>query len=138
MNEIPEPVTKFTNTIVGLVQDAENYESVRDLSLRQLSILLITYTTQEPQTVRGLAAKLRVNKPAITRGLDRLTEYELIRRKEDPADRRSVLVARTPTGGAYMRKVARMLIKPSNVPSVAIPKSRPDSVVVEESVGATA
>ena len=45
----------------------------------------------EAQTVRGLAAKLNVSKPAITRALDRLAELDLVRRKTDPLYRRSVL-----------------------------------------------
>ena len=39
--------------------------------------------------MRGLAAKLAVSKPAITRALDRLSEFDLVRRKTDPLDRRS-------------------------------------------------
>jgi len=38
-----------------------------DLSARQLSILLTIYLEPPPHTVRGLAAKLKVTKPVITR-----------------------------------------------------------------------
>lgn len=78
-----------------------------DLSARQLAVLLTCYLESEAQTVRGLAAKLHVSKPAITRALDRLTEFELVRRKIDPQDRRSVLVQRTVRGNAFMRDLAR-------------------------------
>jgi DNA-binding MarR family transcriptional regulator len=74
-----------------------------DLSARQLAVLLTCYLESEAQTVRGLAATLDVSKPAITRALDRLGEFDLIRRKTDPTDRRSVLVQRTPKGTAFIR-----------------------------------
>lgn len=73
-----------------------------DLSARQLAVLLTVYLGEGPHTVRGLAADLNVSKPAITRALDRLGELDLARRKVDPADRRSVLVQRTPKGTTFL------------------------------------
>ena len=80
-----------------------------DLSARQLGVFLTCYLDSEAQTVRGLAAKLSVSKPAITRALDRLSEFDLVRRKTDPLDRRSVLVQRTATGMAFMREMRTIL-----------------------------
>lgn len=80
-----------------------------DLSARQLGVFLTCYLESEAQTVRGLAAKLGVSKPAITRALDRLSEFDLVRRKTDPLDRRSVLVQRTATGMAFLREVRQTL-----------------------------
>jgi DNA-binding MarR family transcriptional regulator len=80
-----------------------------DLSARQLAVFLNSYLESEAQTVRGLAARLNVSKPAITRALDRLAEFDLIRRKIDPLDRRSVLVQRTATGQAFMRDLRSIL-----------------------------
>src|SRR6516225_504651 len=80
-----------------------------DLSARQLGVFLTCYLETEAQTVRGLAAKLGVSKPAITRALDRLSEFDLIRRKTDPLDRRSVLVQRTATGMAFLRELRTIL-----------------------------
>ena len=80
-----------------------------DLSARQLAVFLTCYLDAEAQTVRGLAAQLGVSKPAITRALDRLTEFDLVKRKTDPLDRRSVLVQRTPAGMALLREVRGML-----------------------------
>lgn len=77
-----------------------------DLNLRQLAVLMTVYRTDEPQTVRGLAKDLKISKPAVTRGLDRLGEFDLTRRKIDPSDRRSVLVMRTEAGKAMMRRLA--------------------------------
>jgi DNA-binding MarR family transcriptional regulator len=81
----------------------------RDLSARQMSVLLTVYTETEAQTVRGLAARLSVSKPAITRVLDRLGDLDLTARKTDPTDRRSVLVRRTTAGAAYVRWAAQHL-----------------------------
>ena len=80
-----------------------------DLSARQLGVFLTCYLEKEAQTVRGLAATLNVSKPAITRALDRLVEFDLVRRKTDPLDRRSVLVQRTGTGMAFLRELRSIL-----------------------------
>lgn len=77
-----------------------------DLSARQLALLLTVYLTPPPHTVRGLAADLNVSKPAITRALDRLGTHELVRRKPDQADRRSILVERTVKGSVYLSEFA--------------------------------
>jgi DNA-binding MarR family transcriptional regulator len=92
-------------TIVALVRRAGP-----DLSARQLGVFLTSYLEDEAQTVRGLAAKLAVSKPAITRALDRLAEFDLVRRKTDPLDRRSVLVQRTIQGAAFLRDIKKILV----------------------------
>lgn len=86
------------DTVVALVR-----RDGPDLSARQLGVLLTVYLADGPHTVRGLAAELKVSKPAITRALDRLGELDLARRKVDPMDRRSVLVQRTLKGSAFLR-----------------------------------
>ena len=91
-------------TIVDLVR-----RDGPDLSARQLSVFMTCYLDTEAQTVRGLAVKLNVSKPAITRALDRLSEFDLVRRKTDPLDRRSVLVQRTAAGMAFLRELLNVL-----------------------------
>ncbi|HVO48944.1 MAG TPA: MarR family transcriptional regulator [Steroidobacteraceae bacterium] len=91
-------------TMVGLVR-----RDGADLSARQLSVFLTCYLQDGPHTVRGLAATLKVNKPSITRALDRLGEFDLARRKVDPLDRRSVLVQRTLKGTAFLRDLGTIL-----------------------------
>jgi DNA-binding MarR family transcriptional regulator len=81
----------------------------RDLSMRQFGVFLTCYLESEAQTVRGLAAKLGIHKPAVTRALDRLEEFELTRRKPDPRDRRSILVQRTATGMKFLRELRQIL-----------------------------
>ncbi|MFD2234357.1 MarR family transcriptional regulator [Phaeospirillum tilakii] len=89
-------------------------ESVRhdapDLSARQMALVLTVYLQQPPHTVRGLAACLRVSKPAITRALDRLSAFGLIRRAVDDHDRRSVLVERTVKGTVFLREFGDIIV----------------------------
>jgi DNA-binding MarR family transcriptional regulator len=87
-------------TMLALVR-----RSGADLTARQLGVLLTVYLTDGPHTVRGLAAGLKVSKPAITRALDRLGELDLARRTVDPKDRRSVLVQRTPGGQTFLAEL---------------------------------
>ena len=81
-----------------------------DLSARQMALLLTVYLLDPPHTVRGLAEALNVSKPAITRALDRLSELELIRRKPDPQDRRSVLIQRTVKGSVFLREFGEIIV----------------------------
>ena len=105
-------------TIVALVRRAGP-----DLSARQLGVFLTCYLHDGPHTVRGLAADLNVSKPAITRALDRLGELDLARRKVDPADRRSVLVQRTPKGTAFLRDLRGIMGEAAAGPKKAAPGS---------------
>ena len=92
------------DTVVSLVR-----REGPDLTARQLGVLLICYLEDGPHTVRGLAARLAVAKPAITRALDRLEEFQFARRLQDPRDRRSIVVARTPDGDAFMAHLRVLL-----------------------------
>ena len=81
-----------------------------DLTSRQIAVLLTVYLEPPPHTVRGLAAGLNVSKAAISRSLDRLGQLDLVRRKVDEADRRSVLVQRTVRGSVFLSDFADMVI----------------------------
>ena len=89
-------------------------ESVRrdapDLSARQMALLLTVYLSPPPHTVRGLAIVLNVSKPAVTRALDRLSDFGLVRRKLDDTDRRSVLVQRTVKGSVFLREFGDIIV----------------------------
>jgi hypothetical protein len=54
-----------------------------DLSARQMAILLTVYLEAPPHTVRGLAGKLAVSKPVITRALDSMGKHNLVTRRRD-------------------------------------------------------
>jgi DNA-binding MarR family transcriptional regulator len=101
---IEQTVDVLRQTIVALVR-----RDGPDLTARQLGVFLTCYLEGEAQTVRGLAAKLNVSKPAITRALDRLAEFDLVRRKQDLLDRRSVLVQRTTGGAGFLRDLKKIL-----------------------------
>jgi DNA-binding MarR family transcriptional regulator len=97
-------VNVLRDTIVALVR-----QDGPDLSARQFGVFLTCYLETDAQTVRGLAAALDVSKPVISRALDRLADFDLVRRKADPTDRRSVLVQRTPAGNTYFRDIRGIL-----------------------------
>jgi DNA-binding MarR family transcriptional regulator len=61
---------------------------------RYLGVLaLVCAPGAKPQTIRGMAAQLGVQKPVITRAVDKLgDEMKLIERRVDPHDRRSMNV----------------------------------------------
>lgn len=84
-----------------------------DLSARQMGLLLSVYLMPPPHTVRGLAKVLNVSKPAITRAINRLVELELVRRKSDETDRRSVLIQRTVRGSVFLREYGELIVKAS-------------------------
>ncbi len=75
-----------------------------DLTARQFALLLQVYLAPPPHSVRGLARELAMSKPAVSRALDTLGRLDLLRRKRDQTDRRSVLVQRTVKGAVYLRE----------------------------------
>ena len=81
-----------------------------DLAARQMALLLTVYLRPPPHTVRGLAELMKVSKPAVTRAVDRLSELQLVRRKADDSDRRSVLIQRTVRGSVFLREYAELII----------------------------
>lgn len=80
-----------------------------DLSTRQFAVLLTIYLEPPPHTVRGLAKKLGVSKPVITRALDSMGKLELVSRRRDEADRRNVIIQRTVKGALAVEKLGDLL-----------------------------
>jgi DNA-binding MarR family transcriptional regulator len=82
-----------------------------DLTARQTALLLTVYLMPGPHTVRALAKRLVVGKPAIVRALDALSDAGMLVRVPDPSDRRNVFIEGTPQGalqlGDYARNIAR-------------------------------
>ncbi len=85
------------------------HDDAPDLNQRQIAILLSVYLEAPPHTVRGLAARLRVTKPVITRALDSMGKLELVSRRRDTADRRNVVIQRTVAGALYVEKLGDLL-----------------------------
>lgn len=92
--------------LVGEVKLAE----MEDFTLRQLAILFTVYLEAPPHTVRGLAQRLAVTKPVITRALDAMGKHALIARRRDNADRRNVIIQRTPEGALYVERLGDMVV----------------------------
>ncbi|KAA2231566.1 MarR family transcriptional regulator [Salinarimonas soli] len=90
---------------LDLVRDGEP-----DLSARQIAILLTIYLDTPPHTVRGLAGRLGVTKPVITRALDTLGRMELVARRRDESDRRNVIVQRTVKGALAVERLGDLVV----------------------------
>jgi DNA-binding MarR family transcriptional regulator len=99
-----EPLTDWMHTLIGYVQSARP-----DLTNRQMALLMLVYLTDGPHTVRGLAAKLRVSKPVVTRALNTLGALGYLRRQKDESDLRNIFVERTPTGTAFLEEFAGLI-----------------------------
>lgn len=80
-----------------------------DLSQRQIGVLLCVYMAPPPHTVKNLAERLAISKPATSRALDALSALDLIRRKKDEEDRRNVYVQRTVNGSVFLRDFADII-----------------------------
>ena len=80
-----------------------------DLTMRQMAVVLTVYLEPPPHTVRGLAAAFNIAKPAVVRALDRLEELDFARRREDPDDKRNVLIERTVKGAVYLRETGDLI-----------------------------
>ena len=81
-----------------------------DLSSRQMGLLLTVYLEPPPHTVRGLAHRLSVTKPVITRALDTMGALKLVSRHRDEFDKRNVLVKRTVEGALYVERLGDDII----------------------------
>ncbi|MDH3701377.1 MAG: MarR family transcriptional regulator [Alphaproteobacteria bacterium] len=80
-----------------------------DLTARQMAVLLTVYIEHQAHTVRSLANYLEISKPAVTRALDRLCKIDLLRRRIDDSDRRSVLIERTVTGSVFLSEFGKSI-----------------------------
>ena len=82
-----------------------------DLTARQTALMLTVYLEAGPHTVRALAQRLGVGKPAVVRAIDTLQDVGLVERRPDPADRRNIFVVGTDAGAqrlsTYAASIAR-------------------------------
>jgi DNA-binding MarR family transcriptional regulator len=115
-----DPMLDFLRgTIIAIVRRDDP-----DLTSRQLSVFLLCYSHDDEKTVRGLAGALDIPKPAVSRVLDHLTEIDLLRRKPDPRDRRSVLTQRTSKGTAFLRELKKIVSEAAASAGESLPASR--------------
>ncbi len=80
-----------------------------DLTNRQMALLLVVGLEGGLHTVRGLAARLGVSKPVVTRALNSLTGLGLVLRRIDERDRRSVFVDLTKAGHEFLTDFAGII-----------------------------
>jgi DNA-binding MarR family transcriptional regulator len=100
-----QALTLWHDVALDLVRDGEP-----DLTARQTAILLTIYLEMPPHTVRGLAKKLGVTKPVITRALDTMGRMDLVARRRDETDRRNVIIQRTVKGALTVEKLGDLLV----------------------------
>lgn len=81
-----------------------------DLSMRQLSVLLSVYMDEPPHTVKNLAQRMNISKPAICRALDSLSKNGLLKRVRDEKDRRNVYVQRTVKGSVFLTEFSEIIM----------------------------
>ena len=90
-----------------------------DLTARQTALMLTVYLEAGPHTVRALAQRLSVGKPAIVRAIDTLQDVGLVERRPDPADRRNIFVVGTEAGAerlsTYAASIARRIAEITQV-----------------------
>lgn len=94
----------WMQTLVDYVRSGEP-----DLTNRQMALMMIVYAVSGPHTVRGLAEKLNVSKPVITRALNKLGALGYLRRERDEADRRNIFITRTAKGAQFLDGFERFI-----------------------------
>jgi DNA-binding MarR family transcriptional regulator len=99
-----------------------------DLSQRQIGVLLSVYMSPPPHTIRSISEALNISKPAICRAVDTLSMLDLIRRKKDDADRRTVFLQRTINGSVFLRDFADIIVEVTKNNAIAYPSIMPDII----------
>lgn len=103
-----------------------------DLTARQTALMLTVYLEAGPHTVRALAQRLGVGKPAIVRAIDTLQDGGLVDRRPDPADRRNIFVVGTEAGAqrlsTYAAFIARNIAEIAQVSRVLSVASSDDAI----------
>ena len=104
-----DQIAELNKQALGLWLDV-TFRSVQsdgpDLTTRQTALMLTVYLEAGPHTVRALAQRLGVGKPAIVRAIDTLQDVGLVERRPDPADRRNVFVVGTAAGAERLSTYA--------------------------------
>ena len=105
------PLGSWMNTLIGYVRSSRP-----DLTNRQMALLMVVYLTPPPHTVRGLAARLQVSKPVVTRALNTLGALGYLRRQKDESDLRNIFVERTAIGRAFLEEFAGLIERTGDEP----------------------
>ncbi len=93
-------MSSFRKSLQFLIQHDRDQLTVR--------MLYILWSVQgEGKTVRDLSASMGVDKPVISRSVDRLQQEGLVVRNPDTRDRRSVFINATPAGLRLAAELAK-------------------------------
>jgi DNA-binding MarR family transcriptional regulator len=98
------PLTRWMDVLIRYVGSDRH-----DLTNRQMALLLLVYLDPGPHTVRGIAARLKVSKPVVTRILNTLSSYGWVRRQKDMRDLRNIFVERTEDGASFLDTFAGLI-----------------------------
>jgi len=93
-------IEQFRDILISLVRAGDDHTT------RQMALLLCL--REGSATVRGLAERMGVSKPVVTRAVDRGVEDLYVERLPDPDDRRSVLVSLTVPGRKFVSGIAKL------------------------------
>jgi DNA-binding MarR family transcriptional regulator len=94
--------------LVAQQRSGRSHEVVElDIPVGQLKALLMLWTAGKPQTMGQIAQALGVTLGSVTGLVDGLVERDLVRREEDPADRRQKLARLTPRAQSRLRRMER-------------------------------
>lgn len=106
--ELSRPSTRglasWKDALMGYVRSG-----APDLTNRQMALLLEVYLHPGPHTVRGLAHRLAVSKPVITRALNRLGLLGYLRRQRDQNDKRNIYIVRTVKGAQFLEEFGQFV-----------------------------
>jgi DNA-binding MarR family transcriptional regulator len=98
----------LTAAFLSLVQDGV----LADRTVRQMATLLFIEAAGEPRTVKEVAEHLSIPRPSASRSSSALVEAGLIRRWENPTDRRIVFLEPTRAGRRILRNLLEALATP--------------------------
>lgn len=93
------------------------------LSLAKFGVLAELVRSREPVTLSELASRLSCVRSNMTQLIDRLEADGLVKRVDDPADRRTVRAALTPTGKTQHAAGERAMTKVQGELSARIPRA---------------
>ena len=113
MDRVPGDREKLSQWRIALLRYVRSGQP--DLTNRQMALLLVVGLEGGLHTVRGLAARLGVSKPVVTRALNSLSGLDLVKRRIDERDRRSVFIDLTPEGEAFLGGFAALLADDSEL-----------------------
>jgi DNA-binding MarR family transcriptional regulator len=110
MTEISDGLCSDIQAAIGALVSQQrpglSHEVVQlDVPIGQMKTLFILWTAGKPQTMGQLAQALGVSLGSVTGLIDGLVQRGLVRREEDPADRRQKLARLTPTATTRLRRM---------------------------------